>query len=142
MGRDVLQMHSPLKATPTAALRVGNNSSIPSIFSRQSTKLHVLPITATNQPPPMKRRTVTPAPLRDRLIPVMSSTDTPNSRRSGNSNSETESRPIHTAKELHVYFNCWKVYVLTVYINGRVIFCRYGNEQAQKHQSKSGGARQ
>jgi len=36
--------------------------------------------------------------------------------------------------------NCWKVYVLTVYISGRVIFCQYSNEQAQKHQSKSGGS--
>jgi len=36
--------------------------------------------------------------------------------------------------------NCWKVYALTVYINGRVIFCRYSNEQVQKHQSKSGGS--
>ena len=32
---------------------------------------------------------------------VHSDTVTPNSRRSGNSKSETESRPIHTAKELH-----------------------------------------
>jgi len=34
----------------------------------------------------------------------MSSTVTPNSRRSGNSISETESRPIHTAKEIHICF--------------------------------------
>ena len=35
--------------------------------------------------------------------------------------------------------NCWKVYVLTVYINGFVIYCRHGMNIVQKHQTKSGG---
>jgi len=40
---------------------------------------------------------------------------------------------------LYNQHNCWKVYVLTVYINGRVIFCRYAMNMLKNISQKVGG---